>query len=313
MNLRPFVRGGEPLELAQGLPSQVAAVHEEQHSPCPGVLDQAVCLVAGHEGLAASGGHLHQRPRPPRGQGLLQVPDGPLLHRPQARRVQRRHGLQSLAQVVSRQVVTRCFTYPLWSSTQRFGGADPRGECSRGMEGEDQTASRLRVQPVGELRLRAGTLVQEWERALVGGKVLRQACAVLLRLDLHAGKGGTFWLGLDDAHRLLVDVEQVVGGAMAGLQRKLAHSYSAAGVQVDGVGVLNRPSCLLKQPVYVYAGLLFGSHAPPTDDPSQPTIQQSLAEEVKSMSRIGYHRAHGFGQPCRHHGAGGRQLFQVSG
>ena len=96
MVLGPFVRGGESLELAQGLPSQVAAVHEEQHAPRSGVLDQTVCLVAGHEGLAASGGHLHQRPRPSCGQGLLQFPDGLFLYLPQARCIQRRHGLESL-------------------------------------------------------------------------------------------------------------------------------------------------------------------------------------------------------------------------
>ena len=45
--------------------------------------------------------------------------------------------------------------------------------------------------------------------------------------------------------------------------------------------------------------------------PLPPTIHQSLAEEVQSKSRIGYHRAHGFGQPCGHHDAGGRQLLQV--
>ena len=72
------------------------------------------------------------------------------------------------------------------------------------MEGEDQTASRLRVEPVGELRLRARALVQERERALVSGKVVRQANAVLLGLDFDSGKGGTFGLGLDDARRLLV-------------------------------------------------------------------------------------------------------------
>ena len=94
----------------------------------------------------------------------------------------------------------------------------------------------------------------------MGGKVVGQACAVLLGLDFHSGKGGAFWLRLDDARRLLVDVEQVVDSTVAGLQGKLAHRYSAAGVQVDGVGVLHRPSCLLKQPVYVYAGLLLRAH-----------------------------------------------------
>ena len=51
------------IEEAQGLPPQVAAVNQEQRPLGPGVLDEPVHLVAGHEGLAAAGGHLHQRAR----------------------------------------------------------------------------------------------------------------------------------------------------------------------------------------------------------------------------------------------------------
>ena len=55
-------------------------------------------------------------------------------------------------------------------------------------------------------------------------------------------------------------VQQIVGGAVAGLQGELAHRYPAAGVQVDGVGVLHRPSCQLQQVIYVHTCLFFRSH-----------------------------------------------------
>ena len=95
---------------------------------------------------------------------------------------------------------------------------------------------------------------------MVGRKIVGQARAVLLGLDFHARKRGAFRFGLDDSRRLLVHIEQVVGSAVTGLQGELAYRYPDAGVQVDGVGVLHGPPCLLKQPVDVYAGLFFGCH-----------------------------------------------------
>ena len=80
--LAPLVRGGEALELAKGLAREVATVDEEQHAARAGVLDEAVNLVAGHEGLAAAGGHLHQRPGPPLREGIFQVLNSPRLHGP---------------------------------------------------------------------------------------------------------------------------------------------------------------------------------------------------------------------------------------
>ena len=58
--LATLVRGREALELAEGLASQVAAVDEEEHAVRSAVFDQPVDLVACHEGLAASGGHLDE-------------------------------------------------------------------------------------------------------------------------------------------------------------------------------------------------------------------------------------------------------------
>ena len=159
-----------------------------------------------------------------------------------------------------RQVDTRLFTYPLRTGTRRFGDAYPGGQRVRCVKGEDQTASGLRVEPVGKLRLRAGALVQEWERAPMGGKAVGQARAVLLGLDLDTGQRGPLGLGFDDARCFLVHVEQVVCGAVTGLQAELAHRHPAGGVQIDGASVLDGPSSLLEQLVDVYARLLFWVH-----------------------------------------------------
>ena len=148
---------------------------------------------------------------------------------------------------------------------------------------------------------------------LVGGKVVGQASAVLLGLDFDAGKGGTLGLGLDDDRRLLVHVEKVVGGAVARLQGELAHRYSAAGVQVDGGG-RPAPTILPAQA----AGLCLRGPLAPGSHLSSGQLLDAIHTAVidrtfKALSSIGDHRAHGFGQPRRHHGAGGRQLLQVSG
>ena len=86
-----FLGSVEALELAEGLATQVVAVHQKQYPPGAGILDEPVHQVAGGEGLAAAGGHLDQRPRLRQRQRSLQVEDGALLHRPQRPGIQRRH------------------------------------------------------------------------------------------------------------------------------------------------------------------------------------------------------------------------------
>lgn len=84
---------------------------------------------------------------------------------------------------------------------------------------------------------------------MLGRNVVGQTCAVLLGLELYSGEGETLRLGLDHAHSLPVDEQQVVGCAVAELQRELPHRDSGACVQVDGGGVLHGPSRSLKQAV----------------------------------------------------------------
>jgi hypothetical protein len=64
------------VEFLLGLPAQVAAVHQEQHAPHAGKLDQPVDEADGGEGLAAAGGHLDQRTRLVQRQAGFQVADG---------------------------------------------------------------------------------------------------------------------------------------------------------------------------------------------------------------------------------------------
>ena len=60
----------ELLELLEGLPAEVAAVHEEQDAARAGVLDEAVSEVDGGEGLARAGGHLDEGAPQAGGEGL---------------------------------------------------------------------------------------------------------------------------------------------------------------------------------------------------------------------------------------------------
>ena len=66
-------------------------------------------------------------------------------------------------------------------------------------------------------------------------------------------------LRLDHPDRLPIDVEQVVGVAVAGLQRELADSDTPPGVEVHRVAVLDRPACGLQRGVDLSScGLLWG-------------------------------------------------------
>ena len=138
--------------------------------------------------------------------------------------------------------------------------ADPLGQRRGRMEGEDKAAARFRVQAIGELRFHSRALEEEREWTQVGGEVIGHAGAVLLGLCLHAGQREPFGLGLDNADGLLVDVEEVVGAAVARLEGELTHRHPTAGVQIEGVSVLDRPPRLLQPPIYVFASFLFRRH-----------------------------------------------------
>ena len=100
------------------------------------------------------------------------------------------------------------------------------------MEGEHVPTARFRVQQAGEAGLRAGGLVKERERPAVRGQVVRQPLAVLARLGFDARQGVAGGFRLDDAGRLLVNVQQVIGGAVVGFQPELAHRHPTARVEV---------------------------------------------------------------------------------
>ena len=95
------------------------------------------------------------------------------------------------------------------------------------MESENVAAARLRVQQVGEARFRPGGLVEERQRLAVRRKYLRQPVAVLARLGLHTGERVAGGFRLHDAGRLAIDVQQVIGGPMAGLQPELPDCHAA--------------------------------------------------------------------------------------
>ena len=83
--LAPFVRRGESLELAQGLASEVAAVHEEQDLAAPrrGLIRRYAWLQAMKVLPLPVAICTNARGRPA-AQRLLQVPDRPFLCRPEA-------------------------------------------------------------------------------------------------------------------------------------------------------------------------------------------------------------------------------------
>ena len=74
--LAAVVGGGELLEFVDGLAAEVAAVDEEEDALGTGVLDEAVGLGDGGEGLAGAGGHLDEGARAVGGEGFLEAGDG---------------------------------------------------------------------------------------------------------------------------------------------------------------------------------------------------------------------------------------------
>ena len=78
------------------------------------------------------------------------------------------------------------------------------------VEREDFPAPGIRVQHVGELGHFPGGFVGERQRQAVAGQASGQAVEILARLRLDPGQRVPDRLGLHDADRFAVGVEQVV-------------------------------------------------------------------------------------------------------
>ena len=74
---------------------------------------------------------------------------------------------------------------------------------------------------------------------------IRQPVAVLAGLRLDSRERVPHWLRLHYARRILIDVQQVIGGAVAGFQAEFAHGNTPAFVEVNRVSILHRPAGLL--------------------------------------------------------------------
>ena len=101
------------------------------------------------------------------------------------------------------------------------------------MEGEHAAAPRFRILEISEVRFRPCGFVEEGQRLAVCGQCIRQTVAVFARLGLHTGEGVPRWLCLNHAGRLAVNVQQIVGGAVAGFQPELADHNAPGGREIE--------------------------------------------------------------------------------
>ena len=260
--LEVVVRRGVLLELLERLVAEVAAVHQEQHAPRAGELDEPVYKGDGREGLAGARGHLDQRAGSVFGQGLFEIPDGGALRRPEACLDERRHVLHAAQEGgAAGHVLGRglghlgCFRGNICGAA---GVGEPVGQCFGLVEGEDRAGAGRLVETVRKAGFHAGGLVGERERAAPGGQGVWQAGGVFAGLRLHADERGAGLLGFDDAGGFAVHVEHVVGEAVALLQLELADGDAAVRGDVGLVGVAHGPAGRGEQLVDLVACELFG-------------------------------------------------------
>jgi hypothetical protein len=83
---------------------------------------------------------------------------------------------------------------------------------------------------------------------------------VFLGLHLDAGERLALFLGFDHADGVSVDVEEVVGRVVAGLQQELADRDATRGMEVDGFGILHSPAGSGKGFIDALAGAIFRLH-----------------------------------------------------
>lgn len=126
------------------------------------------------------------------------------------------------------------------------------------MEGEHAARTRLRIETIREVGFDAGRFVQERQRPAPGGQAGGQTLGITTGLRFDAGEGRALLLGLDHAAGTAIDIQQVVGGAMAFDQRKFADRNAVCGVQIDLGEILHRPAGGAEQRVDGLPGRLLG-------------------------------------------------------
>jgi hypothetical protein len=187
---------------------------------------------------------------------VLQVADGDDLGGPQAGLDERRQGLQAGEEGVGNAWSGACAKagagvvgrvgcggagmhgggrLPARLSAAAGQVLQPVGQGLGPVKGEDGAGAGLRVEAVGEVGFDASGFVAEGQGPHPGGQRGRQALRVAGRLHLDAGERGARLLGLDHAGGSGVDVKQVVGKAVAGVQGEFANRHATGGVDV-GVG-----------------------------------------------------------------------------
>ena len=162
------------------------------------------------------------------------------------------------------------------------------------MEGEHSTTRRHRVQPAREPGLGAGRLVAERQCPvdLDGRPGLRVCGLVLASLRLNTSERHASLLGLDDADRLTVHVQHVVG--WAGRGRHLTNGNALSRSHRHRLEVLQHPAARRQLLIDVPTSQLLGRHVlahnvpelatgtPHTSD--HRTILNGIAEEAHDRS-----------------------------
>src|SRR5262249_45486234 len=150
-----IVGRGEIGELVFGLLAEVGTVHEEQNAFRSAELEQAISGVDGSEGLAGTGSHLDEGAGTGCGEGCVETAYGLFLDLPKTGSIYRRQLLEAGAELT--------------------GLLQPRSEGFRAWKTEDLPASRLGVEPVGEVGHRTVRLEQEWQRPPTRRKIIGEA------------------------------------------------------------------------------------------------------------------------------------------
>ena len=141
-------------------------------------------------------------------------------------------------------------------------GAEPLREHVRSVKVKHVSAAGIGVEQAGEPGLDARGLIQEGQGPDRSRQRGWQALAVLGRLDLDGAQRGPGLLGFHGANGLAIDVQQIVGLAVAGDQREFPNGDAPSRMEIDRVRILHDPARRYQLAVDVFSGAVFRLHAP---------------------------------------------------
>jgi hypothetical protein len=122
------------------------------------------------------------------------------------------------------------------------------------MKAENRAAAGVGIQKIGETGFDSRGLLAERRRPTWGREVRRKAVAISIGLEFNLGQWNTGFFPFDDAYRVTIHVEKIIGKTITRSEQEFANCYAAPGFDINPITILDNPSGICQKAVDIGTG-----------------------------------------------------------